>query len=76
VLQRPAAVGGESRFTTWAYAFAANIALVAARRERWARVPLDPILDGHASPPTAVGDDSVRPDPEQRGPASRASEPV
>jgi RNA polymerase sigma-70 factor (ECF subfamily) len=36
---------GESRFTTWAYAFAVNAALVAARRERWRRVPLDRLLD-------------------------------
>ena len=36
---------GESRFTTWAYAFAVNTALVAARRERWKRVSLDTVLD-------------------------------
>ena len=36
---------GESRFTTWVYKFAVNAALVAARRERWARVPLDRLLD-------------------------------
>ena len=36
---------GESRFTTWAYAFAVNTALVAARRERWKRVSLDRVLD-------------------------------
>jgi RNA polymerase sigma-70 factor (ECF subfamily) len=36
---------GESRFTTWAYKFAVNAALVAARRERWGRVPLDRLLD-------------------------------
>lgn len=65
VVQRVASFRGESRFTTWAYAFAVNIALVAARRERWARVPLDPILDGHA-PPAAAGADSGPPDPEQR----------
>lgn len=29
---------GESRFTTWAYAFAVNVALVATRREGWASV--------------------------------------
>src|SRR5262245_54638765 len=29
---------GESRFTTWAYNFAVNAAMVAARRERWGRV--------------------------------------
>ena len=36
---------GESRFTTWAYNFAVNAALVAARRESWRRVPLDHLLD-------------------------------
>src|ERR671924_1808440 len=36
---------GDSRFTTWVYKFAVNAALVAARRERWARVPLDRLLD-------------------------------
>jgi RNA polymerase sigma-70 factor (ECF subfamily) len=37
---------GESRFTTWAYKFAVNAALVAARRDRWGRVPLVRLLDG------------------------------
>ena len=36
---------GDSRFTTWAYAFAVHAALVAARREAWKAVPLDPLLD-------------------------------
>jgi RNA polymerase sigma-70 factor (ECF subfamily) len=36
---------GESRFTTWVYAFAVNTALIAARRERWKRVPLDRVLE-------------------------------
>lgn len=36
---------GESRFTTWAYSFAVNTSLMAARRERWKRVPLDPLLE-------------------------------
>jgi RNA polymerase sigma-70 factor, ECF subfamily len=36
---------GDSRFTTWAYKFAVNAALVAARRERWGRVPLDRLLN-------------------------------
>jgi RNA polymerase sigma-70 factor, ECF subfamily len=36
---------GDSRFTTWVYKFAVNAALVAARRERWGRVPLDRLLD-------------------------------
>lgn len=32
---------GESKFTTWAYKFAINTALVAARREHWKGVSLD-----------------------------------
>jgi RNA polymerase sigma-70 factor, ECF subfamily len=32
---------GDSKFTTWAYKFAINISLMAARRERWKGVPLD-----------------------------------
>ena len=32
---------GDSRFSTWAYKFAINIALVAARRQRWKDVSLD-----------------------------------
>jgi RNA polymerase sigma-70 factor (ECF subfamily) len=37
---------GDSRFTTWAYKFAVNVALVAARREGWRRVSLDDLLAG------------------------------
>lgn len=32
---------GDSKFTTWAYKFAVNIALMTARRERWKDVSLD-----------------------------------
>jgi|SRR5688500_18822229 len=32
---------GDSKFTTWAYKFAINIALMAARHERWKGVSLD-----------------------------------
>jgi RNA polymerase sigma-70 factor, ECF subfamily len=32
---------GDSKFTTWAYKFAINTALVAARRERWKGISLD-----------------------------------
>ena len=32
---------GDSKFTTWAYKFAINIAMVKARGERWKRVSLD-----------------------------------
>ena len=32
---------GDSKFTTWAYKFAINIALMASRRERWKGISLD-----------------------------------
>src|SRR5574342_33809 len=32
---------GDSKFTTWAYKFAINTALMAARRERWKGISLD-----------------------------------
>jgi RNA polymerase sigma-70 factor (ECF subfamily) len=53
---------GDSRFTTWAYAFAVNAALVAARRERWKRVPLDHVLEdpsfegGHSARASGMAD--------------------
>lgn len=66
ILQRLAGFRGESRFTTWAYTFAVNIALVAARRERWASIPLDRILDGSESPASMTADRNDSPDPERR----------
>lgn len=41
VMNRLADFRGDSRFTTWAYKFAINIALMAARRERWRGKSLD-----------------------------------
>ena len=32
---------GDSKFTTWAYKFAINISMMAARRERWKGISLD-----------------------------------
>jgi RNA polymerase sigma-70 factor (ECF subfamily) len=57
---------GESKFTTWAYAFAVNTALTAARRERWGPVALDEVLDGRASLSMPGGDEESSPDPERR----------
>jgi RNA polymerase sigma-70 factor (ECF subfamily) len=65
VLQRLPHFRGDSRFTTWAYTFAVNTALVAARRERWARVPLERVLDGEAPPAAGPGDEGAAPDPER-----------
>jgi RNA polymerase sigma-70 factor (ECF subfamily) len=45
LLQRLGDFRGDSRFTTWAYKFAVNTALVAARRERWRHRSLDRVLD-------------------------------
>lgn len=42
---------GDSKFTTWAYKFAINKAMMAARRERWKGVSLDELSssnEGHA----------------------------
>jgi RNA polymerase sigma-70 factor, ECF subfamily len=46
ILARLDTFRGDSRFTTWAYAFAVHAALVTARRDAWRTVPLEPILDG------------------------------
>ena len=43
---------GDSKFTTWAYKFSINIALMASRRARWKDVSLDQLLlakDGSSS---------------------------
>ena len=40
---------GDSKFSTWAYKFAINIALMAARRERWKGVSLDQLSDSGES---------------------------
>lgn len=37
---------GDSKFTTWAYKFAINIALVTSRHERWKGVSLDQLSSG------------------------------
>ena len=41
VMRRLSDFRGDSKFTTWAYKFAINIALMTARRERWKGVSLD-----------------------------------
>ena len=65
ILQRLDTFRGESHFTTWAYTFAVNTALMAARRERWASVPLEHILDGTETASVAAGDHRAI-DPEQQ----------
>jgi RNA polymerase sigma-70 factor (ECF subfamily) len=39
---------GDSKFSTWVYKFAINMALKAARRERWRGVSLDELYDTEA----------------------------
>ena len=56
---------GESRFTTWAYVFAINRALVAARRERWRNVSLEALLASSPAVPDAA-DEAPAADPERR----------
>ncbi len=51
VLKHLAEFRSESKFTTWAYKFAINLALVAARREHWRNVSLDDLID-RPLPPT------------------------
>lgn len=48
---------GDSRFTTWAYKFAINIALVTVRRESWTQLSLDQLgsEDGWSQEPQLDG---------------------
>jgi RNA polymerase sigma-70 factor (ECF subfamily) len=48
VLNHLADFRGDSKFTTWAYKFAINFALMTARRERWKGISLDQLsfVDG------------------------------
>ena len=45
VLQHLPDFRGDSKFTTWAYKFAINIALMTARQEKWKGVSLDQLSD-------------------------------
>ncbi len=40
---------GDSKFSTWAYKFAINISMMAARRERWKSVSLDELASSEAT---------------------------
>jgi RNA polymerase sigma-70 factor (ECF subfamily) len=65
ILDRLTDFRAESKFTTWAYKFAVNIALTAARRERWKTVSLDNLLDDNDGPDWQPGPDPNAPSPEQ-----------
>lgn len=56
---------GDSRFTTWAYRFAVNIALGAARRESWKQVSLDYLFDEPDSPQWPTWDERPELDPDR-----------
>ncbi len=65
ILDRLKDFRGESRFTTWAYKFAINMALVGARREAWKHVSLDALLEQAGGPTWLVDVDAAIPgDPE------------
>ena len=53
---------GDSKFTTWAYKFAINMALMTARRERWKGVSLDELsfLDNGTVFEWAMQDNTAR----------------
>ena len=54
---------GDSRFTTWAYRFAVNMALTAARRESWKQVSLDYLIDEPDTPQWPTWDERPELDP-------------
>jgi RNA polymerase sigma-70 factor (ECF subfamily) len=56
---------GDSRFTTWAYKFAINMALVAARREAGKQVSLDALLDQAGSATWLAETGPIPADPER-----------
>jgi RNA polymerase sigma-70 factor, ECF subfamily len=65
ILQHLKHFRGDSQFTTWAYTFAVNVALVAARRERWKRVPLDSVIENPRPSSPWAGDEGLAADPER-----------
>jgi RNA polymerase sigma-70 factor (ECF subfamily) len=65
ILDRLADFRAESKFTTWAYKFAVNIALTAARRERWKTASLDYLLDESEAPAGLPGADPEALSPER-----------
>jgi RNA polymerase sigma-70 factor, ECF subfamily len=55
---------GDSKFTTWAYKFAINIALMTSRRERWKNVSFDQFAQAEDDflPEWIMRDESAGPD--------------
>ena len=50
---------GESKFTTWVYSFAINIALVQLRRQRWKGVSLETLLGDGETPELLLEDEKA-----------------
>lgn len=65
ILERLAEFRGDSRFTTWAYKFAINMALVAGRREVWKRISLDALLEQTGRPTWRLEAGALAGDPER-----------
>ena len=65
ILDRLQDFRGDSRFTTWAYKFAINMALVAGRREAWKPVSLDALLESAGPATWRLEADTLSGDPEQ-----------
>ena len=53
----------DSKFTTWAYKFAINFSLMAARHERWKGVSLDRLIDEVDLPDSPILDSGPSDDP-------------
>jgi RNA polymerase sigma-70 factor (ECF subfamily) len=69
---------GDSKFTTWAYKFAINIALMTARRERWKGISIDQLSlaeDGSLSE-WVTRDKSSGPTPDQSAMQSEIRENI
>jgi RNA polymerase sigma-70 factor (ECF subfamily) len=56
---------GDSRFTTWAYKFAINIALTRARHERWKNISLDELIEKATPFEWKLIDQAQNPDPDR-----------
>jgi RNA polymerase sigma-70 factor, ECF subfamily len=65
ILDHLAEFRGDSRFTTWAYKFAINMALAAARREAWKHVSLDALLEPAGGATWFPEPEALPGDPEQ-----------
>ncbi len=65
VLQHLPEFRGESKFTTWAFKFAVNMALVRARRESWKHVSLDQLLAEQELPELPFPETRAEMDPDR-----------